>query len=153
MDKKQLTVLFVDDEDTIRESMESSLSAVFEKVYVAANGKEAKEIFDNNRVDVLISDINMPSMNGVELIECIREETDLLPIVVATGHSEMKVLYSDIYNIYVVVKPYDVRTIVEIIEKAEKEIDTRNKCLESIHKLQAVKNEAMQLLDKIRGVR
>lgn len=152
MDKKQLTVLFVDDESSIREAMEPALSAVFEKVYVAADGKEAKEIFDNNRIDVLVSDINMPSMSGVELIEQIRKETDLLPIVVATGHSEMKVLYSDIYNIYVVVKPYDVRAIIEIIEKAEKEIDTRNKCLESIHKLQAVKNEARLLLDKIRGV-
>lgn len=151
MDKRQLTVLFADDEKAIRDTMSRTLTSVFERVFIASNGMEAKEIFDNNKIDVLISDINMPNMSGVELIENIRKETTLLPIVVATGHSEMKVVYSNIYNIYVVVKPYDVRTIIDIIEKAEQEIVTRNKCIESINKLESVKNEARELLSKIRG--
>jgi len=151
MIKKQLTILFVDDEKEIRNAMYNALAPAVSKVYVASDGKEAKEIFDTHKIDVLISDINMPGTNGVELIESIRKETALLPIVVATGHSEMSVIYKNIYNIYVVLKPYDVETIIEIIEEAEYEIVTRSKCLDSIEKLESVKNDALSLLEEIRG--
>ncbi len=69
-------VLLVDDEPMILRGMEEGIewkTYGFEIVGTASNGQEAWEIIQNNRPDVLISDIRMPFMNGIELVKTITD--------------------------------------------------------------------------------
>ena len=83
---KELTVLYVEDEDMMRESVVMLLKRRFKDVLVACNGAEALDIFKNNKVDVII-DLQMPVMDGMELAKHIRE-IDNTPIVVVSAFND-----------------------------------------------------------------
>lgn len=84
---KELTVLYVEDEDMMRESVVMLLKRRFKDVLVACNGAEALNIFKNNKVDVIITDLQMPVMDGMELAKHIRE-IDNTPIVVVSAFND-----------------------------------------------------------------
>ena len=85
----KLNVLIVDDSATIRAVMEKTLNLAgvnTNQVLHAANGKEALEILGNEWIDLIFADINMPVMNGVEMIEKMSEDGLLktIPVVVVS---------------------------------------------------------------------
>src|SRR5687768_4794688 len=77
------TLLVVDDERTIRDSLEHMLLLEGFKVLKAANGKEALACLANEPVSLILSDVMMPIMNGVDLVASLRANPDLnrLPVV------------------------------------------------------------------------
>ena len=85
----KLNVLIVDDSATIRAVMEKTLNLAgvnTNQVLHAAHGKEALEILGNEWIDLIFADINMPVMNGVEMIEKMSEDGLLktIPVVVVS---------------------------------------------------------------------
>lgn len=84
---KEITVLYVEDEDMMRESVVMLLKRRFKEVLVACNGAEALDVFKNNHVDVIITDLQMPVMDGMELSKQIREMGDT-PIVVVSAFND-----------------------------------------------------------------
>ncbi len=84
---KQVTVLYVEDEDMMRESVVMLLKRRFKKVLVAANGMEALNIYKTEQPDVVITDLQMPVMDGVELSEKIRALGDT-PIIVVSAFND-----------------------------------------------------------------
>lgn len=89
---KSQTVLFVEDEELAREILANMLSKVFKKVLTAANGLEGLEKFEesksSNEIDLIISDINMPIMNGLDMLEKIREIDSTIPVIFVTARNE-----------------------------------------------------------------
>ncbi|MCH9031920.1 MAG: response regulator [candidate division Zixibacteria bacterium] len=79
--------LVVDDEETVREVLSRSLSAAGCQVTVKTNGKEALEFLKQNQVSILITDIVMPEMDGVQLLKEAKELYPYLPVYLITGHS------------------------------------------------------------------
>ncbi len=71
---KKTTVLFVDDETTITNQAKLGLEDVVKHVFIANNAQEAYNIMQQNQIDILVSDIKMPQMSGLELIEKLRNE-------------------------------------------------------------------------------
>ncbi len=65
---KSLTVLFVEDEDKIRTSMGSAMEGIFAKVILAGNGDEGLKKFKKFNPDVIVTDISMPIMDGLDKI-------------------------------------------------------------------------------------
>jgi CheY-like chemotaxis protein len=57
-------------------------------IYLAKDGKEAFELFKNNSIDVVITDLRMPNMNGVELIKAIRQINQEVKIIVISAYKE-----------------------------------------------------------------
>ncbi len=84
---KEITVLYVEDEDMMRKSVVMLLKRRFKEVVVACNGAEALDVFKNNHVDVIITDLQMPVMDGMELSKQIREMGDT-PIVVVSAFND-----------------------------------------------------------------
>ena len=84
----QLTVLFADDDDVLRETIGDTLSMFFDHVLLAKNGMEAYELFERQSVHVVILDISMPEINGLALAQKIRELDDQIPIVIMTSYKE-----------------------------------------------------------------
>ena len=66
------TILFVDDEEIITKQAYLGLEDVVKKIFIANNGIEALDIIKNNDIDVLVTDIRMPNMTGIELLEAIK---------------------------------------------------------------------------------
>ena len=94
---KDHTLLVVDDEEDLREILSMSLIRSGFNVLEAGNGKEAFEIIKSKKIDLVISDIQMPKGNGVELLENLRNEHHELPVLLfITGFSDISV--EDAYN-------------------------------------------------------
>lgn len=89
-----LNVLYAEDEAILRESMLSTLSKFFKNVYVATNGQEAFEIYKKEDIDLIITDINMPIMTGIELIQSIHKysKKEDPQITVLSAHNESRIL-------------------------------------------------------------
>ena len=87
------TLLLVEDEENILYGMQSVLSCYLEEiseVYIARNGKEALDIIRKEKISIIISDLRMPEMNGVEMIKKIREKEYDIPIIVLTALADFK---------------------------------------------------------------
>lgn len=85
---KQQTVLLVEDDEIARESWAIILKRIAAQVFEAGNGAEALEIVETKRPDLVITDLEMPVMGGMELIERLKDAYPALPIVVATAFDD-----------------------------------------------------------------
>lgn len=91
---KNLTLLYVEDDDDTRQSASIILEDYVGRLMVAKNGKEALEIFQNQKIDLILTDILMPKMDGIELARNIRngKKFPQIPIVFSTAHTETQYL-------------------------------------------------------------
>ena len=118
-----LKVLFVEDEESIRISLKETIGDEFEKFSIAKDGKEGLEKFSNNQYDLVISDISMPNMSGLEMVSQIKKISKNIPIILLTAYSEKEKLLQaiDVGVTKYLIKPVDpeelIKTISEIIEK------------------------------------
>ena len=84
MDKK--SVLVVDDEQDVRETLETVLQKLDYNPLVASNGDEALEVIKSRKVDVVLSDLYMPGMNGIELLKRVKTEDKNIVFLMITAH-------------------------------------------------------------------
>lgn len=106
---KKLAVLYVEDDQDARDQISEFLSRHVGSLFTAADGAEALELFVKHRPHIVISDIQMPVMNGLELVEKVRRLNEAIPIVMITAHDPMDyVLRAAIIEVdKYVVKPVD----------------------------------------------
>ncbi len=84
---KDVTVLFVDDEEAQRDSMERILSRRFKKVFVAKDGVEAYQMYQDMEaeIDIIITDCTMPNMSGCEFADRVRKMNPSQEIFILSG--------------------------------------------------------------------
>jgi len=87
-----ISVLVAEDEKQILEPMVEYLQLFFEDVYTARDGLNAFRIYESKKPDIIISDIHMPHMDGLTMIEKIREKDKKTKIIITTAHSEREKL-------------------------------------------------------------
>ena len=87
-----LSILYAEDEEILRESMTPTLQKFFANVHVAKNGQEAFEIYKKEDIDIVLTDINMPIMSGIELISQINNLESNPIIIVLSAHDESRLL-------------------------------------------------------------
>ena len=102
-------VLIVDDEKEIRDSLALRYELQGYETLVAKNGKEALKILSEKKVNIVISDIMMPVMNGVQLMKVIRQEFPMIKVIMITGYVTLdNALACYRYGAYnVVFKPFE----------------------------------------------
>ena len=79
------TVLVIDDKDSIRNLLETLLSRKGYEVVLASNGPRGLELFRRKRPDVVVLDLKMPEMNGLTVLQQVRQLNPTQPVVVLTG--------------------------------------------------------------------
>jgi len=145
------SILYVEDDANIRSNIVDSLSKKYENVYEASNGEEAYTLYATLHPDIIITDIEMPQMDGLTLIEAIRVENQNIPIIVTTAFSDSKKLLRAVKLNLVdyLVKPISRSTLKIALENAfaniKKEIDIRpyNALLEAV----VIVDENFKILD------
>jgi len=128
---KDLTLLFAEDHDQVRESTTEILKNFFKRVDSAANGDEAFKLYknymdsnDSNSYDIVLTDIKMPKMNGVVLTENIYKLKPEQIVVVLSAHEEAKYLLP-LINLGInkfVQKPIDFQELLSILLKIAKNL-------------------------------
>lgn len=114
-------ILYVEDDAGEREEMGRILKRHYADTHIAADGEEGWRIYRQTSPRVLIVDLKMPRMGGIELIEKIRAVDPGIYIVVTTAHSEKEDLISSIHlsvDRYLI-KPINVHEVIERIDALE----------------------------------
>ncbi len=118
--QKQCTILAVDDEPNMRRLLEISLRQAGYKPLLAADGNEALVQIKNQHIDLVVSDLHMPSMNGLTLLQAIRQENETLPFIMVTALGEIKTAVEAMKmgaSDYIL-RPFDLETLEIAIAKA-----------------------------------
>jgi len=115
------TIMVVDDSRTIRKIVEKGLAQAGFQVVTAVNGKEALEILDRNQPDLILSDIDMPEMNGFQFCDAVHSHPDFvsIPFVVMSSNSDrahMKRMLQYGAEAYIT-KPFNTDELVILVEK------------------------------------
>ena len=85
------TVLIVDDDRVIREQLEKELKRNFFRILLAINGKTALETFAQEEIDILILDVKLPDMNGLEVLQKAKEKKPDCEVIVITGFGTQEI--------------------------------------------------------------
>jgi len=116
------TILLVEDDETTLRHTADMLPILFGRVVTARNGVEAFETYIDERPDIVLSDIKMPDMDGLELITAIRERDERISIVLFSAYSDQKYLLNAI-NLGVdayAIKPIKFEDLLQIFTKCAK---------------------------------
>lgn len=112
-----MNILLVDDEEKIVEVIEAYLKKEEFEVFSCSNGKEALNIFNNNKIDLILLDLMLPDLSGEEVCKVIREKS-CVPIIMITAKTEEEDLLEgfDIGADDYVTKPFSVKQLIARIK-------------------------------------
>lgn len=89
---EEILILYVEDDELIRDELIYFLEKKFKNIKVASNGQEGLELFEKYQPDIVITDIKMPKMSGIELSKNIRQRSTDTIIIISSAHSETNLL-------------------------------------------------------------
>jgi len=126
--KPKISILVVEDEAITLEFLAGTLAMKFPDaaIYKALNGRLGLELFDAHRHDIVITDINMPEVSGVQMLESIRQIKSATKFIVLTGDTGKLALEASIGNgfklDYYIDKPIDFMDLFKAVEQCMGEI-------------------------------
>jgi len=122
---KNMTLLYVEDHEKTTAEAQKIFLKLFKKVLVASNGKEALDIYENNHIDMIITDIDMPQMDGITLIEKIRETNNKISVIILTAYADRDLLLKAT-NLQIdgyLIKPMNLDKVISALTNALKRVD------------------------------
>ena len=121
---KNLNILYVEDEENIKINMKKVLLLLCENVFDASNIEEAKDIIKKQRIDIIISDINLPDTNGIDFIKDLRKTDKTLPVILLSAFTDTKYLLeaTKLKLVDYLTKPVDFKTLNNSLHSCVEEI-------------------------------
>ncbi len=115
---KEITVLYVEDEEIVQKAIASIIRRRVNQLFLASNGEEGLEQFMLNRqvINLIITDIEMPIMNGIEMIQKIKEIDKDAPIIIVTAYNDSE-HKSDLAD-FLILKPVKKEELFDAMEKS-----------------------------------
>ncbi len=116
---KNKTILYIEDDIDVLNNISTFMQNYFLKIYSITNAEDGLELFNSLHVDLLIVDIELPGMNGIEFIKILREKDKDIPIVVISAYTNTDYLLESVelkIDKYIV-KPFTSKKIYELLEK------------------------------------
>ena len=119
-----MSVLLVEDEVNILEKYQIFLESYCGTVYTAINGEDAYEIYEKHKPQVIITDLYMPKLNGIELAKKIREEDNRTFLIALTAYSDRETLLNvvDLHFSSYLTKPVSRTGLLESLLKVSKQL-------------------------------
>jgi CheY-like chemotaxis protein len=130
---KTLNILYVEDETSAREISTKVLKRFFNTVDAKENGLDGyfafkEKYLNNEKYDLIISDINMPKLDGMEMLEKIREIDSQVPVVFITARHESDILLKaiELQISDFIIKPLTIEAVTKVINKASEKLFLKN---------------------------
>ena len=98
IERESVVILIVDDDDLVLKTLNVLVASLGYKCLLASDGVEAVEILSNTPCDLVLSDVLMPNMDGLELLSYVREKHPEIDVIIATGFSE-RASYADVIRL------------------------------------------------------
>jgi DNA-binding response OmpR family regulator len=112
---KKYKILYVEDEEDIRNNVHFCLRNIF-TIFIASNGKEGVEIFLKNKIDLIITDINLPIKDGITMLKEIKLTSPNIPSIITSAyHLNMIDKIKEAKRIVYLKKPFDMRVLLNKI--------------------------------------
>jgi DNA-binding response OmpR family regulator len=114
---KSIKVLLVEDEEELSLSLKDAIGEYFYSFIIASNGQDGLDKFSKYNPDIVITDINMPKMTGLEMSEILRKDNPNLPIVILSAFSQTNYLLNaiDLSITKYLIKPFDPDELLEYL--------------------------------------
>lgn len=143
---QQLTLLYVEDNDAARQGSTLIFEELFGRVIEAVDGHDGLEKFELNHIDIVITDINMPKINGLEMSDRIRLINPNIPILVLSAYNESTYFLESIRQGIegYLLKPIDMKQFFDVLSKVIEKIYLKN----DREKLQALLMQYTDVTDK-----
>jgi len=114
-----MTILLVEDDPLVLEQIALLLSIFFKRVLTAKSVEKAYELYEDERPDIILSDLEMPKVGGIELFYMIRMKNQSIPIIAISAYSDRNILFKaanaqiDGY----IIKPIELETLLDAFRK------------------------------------
>jgi CheY-like chemotaxis protein len=117
---QNLKLLYVEDDEILRISTVGILEDYFDDIFICVDGQDGLDTFNSNEIDVIITDLNMPIMGGIEMIKNIRKKNNTIPILVFSAFNEKNIVDdTEAYNIQgYLYKPMEFQQFIDKLSKA-----------------------------------
>ena len=121
---KNLTILYIEDEENIRENIKKVLLLLCKNVFDVSNAKDATMTLKNQRIDIIISDINLPKDNGIKFIQEVRKIDKTIPVILLSAFTDTKYLLeaTKLKLVDYLTKPVDFKTLNKALQTCVEEI-------------------------------
>ena len=148
---KHLRLLYVEDDDNLREETSKLFSHLFNKIEIAEDGEIGLAKYKAGNFDLIISDINMPNMNGVEMVKKIREINPDEPIIITSAHDEASYLLPliDAGIDKYILKPINMQSMMSVLATVCKNIKNARLVEEYKEELELKNDELTRNNDKL----
>jgi len=130
---KNKVVLYVEDDLALQLNVKQILNNFFDEIFIASDGDEALDIYieNQNKIDLIITDINMPNTDGITLSKYIREYDKKLPIVIMSAYTDTDYLLDsiDLNIITYITKPFTTKKVFLLLDKILNYLELNNQSL------------------------
>ena len=116
----QGTILVIDDEDSIRDYLSMMLEREGYDVRASAEGRKALRLYAQEAFDVVITDIQLPGIDGIEVLKTLRERDPTVPVIIVTGHAsqESAIEALNLGAFYYLLKPVSNEELKQVVRNA-----------------------------------
>ncbi len=153
-EKLPISVLYVEDDAAIRLLTKMLLEKKVEKVYLAQDGSEGLELFTAHKPDLVVSDVAMPIMDGMEMSRRIKAANPNMPIILTTAYDRTDFLLNAIelgIDQYIL-KPVKQEKLYSLVERVASAILAERRLAEQQRIIQETKEQLEVVLDAVPGV-
>lgn len=119
-----LNVLYVEDDITLREQNSEFFQQLFQTIMIATDGEEAWKLYQKNNFDIVITDINIPKINGFSLIRLMQKQNEEQKFLITTVYKkeELQDQLKELDLKYFLTKPISTKELLNMIENIIQEI-------------------------------
>ncbi|WP_206732268.1 response regulator transcription factor [Halarcobacter mediterraneus] len=153
---KHLNILYLEDEKNIRKNITETLNLIAFKVFDVESINDAIKVLEKERINIIISDINLKEENGLSFIKSLREKYIDIPIILLTAYTDKNYLLeaTKLKLVDYLIKPTDFNTLNNSLNKAAEEIYLNGKFIinfsnnisyDVLHKTLFLENEKKEL--------
>lgn len=158
---KKLNILYIEDEENIKLNVKKTLLLFSDNIFDAEDIVSAKKILLEKRIDIILSDINLPDKSGIDFIKEIRQIDKKIPVIILSAYTDKNFLLeaTKLKLIDYLTKPIDFKSLHQALNKCVDEILDNSRYIISfknninynvLHKklLDTIKNEELSLTSK-----
>lgn len=148
---EDISVLYVEDDELIREQTKVFLSRFFPKIETAVDGLDGLDKFKTHNYDLVISDINMPNMNGIEMIKAIRELRPEQIVLVTSAYNDSEYLMQ-LINLEVmrfISKPFENKAFLVVLYKIVEELTNAKEKQRLENELSLLSKRSQVVIDEV----